>query len=172
MPGPPFPLYLAGAELVAAYPMGPIMDGAGLNITVLSYRDHIDIGFMADKDLVPDVWDLAEEVQPAFEELKALAGNERPDPGQAGRSRSRRHRTSARAPLAAVAAKPLRGQRPNRASSPDARPLKAKRPEQCIRCGCHECATCSSFSTVAYNIADLFEHTVDVVPDRIALDRP
>jgi WS/DGAT/MGAT family acyltransferase len=75
VPGPPFPLYLAGAELVAAYPMGPIIDGAGLNITVLSYRDHVDIGFLADRDLVPDVWDLAALVQPAFDELKELAGN-------------------------------------------------------------------------------------------------
>ncbi len=47
VPGPPFSLYLAGAELVAAYPMGPIMEGAGLNATVLSYRDSIDFGFMA-----------------------------------------------------------------------------------------------------------------------------
>ncbi len=78
VPGPPFPLYLAGAELVAAYPMGPIMDGAGLNITVLSYRDHIDIGFMADRDLVPDVWDVAAAVDPAFEEILALA--EQKDP--------------------------------------------------------------------------------------------
>ena len=74
VPGPPFPLYLAGAELVAAYPMGPIMDGAGLNITVLSYRDHIDVGFLADADLVPDIWDLAAQVKPAFEELRQLAG--------------------------------------------------------------------------------------------------
>ncbi len=78
VPGPPFPLYLAGAELVAAYPMGPIMDGAGLNITVLSYRNHIDIGFLADADLVPDIWDVAEQVQPAFEELKVLAGTADP----------------------------------------------------------------------------------------------
>jgi len=75
VPGPPFPLYLAGAELVAAYPMGPIIDGAGLNITVLSYRDHVDIGFLADRDLVPDVWDLAALVQAAFDELKELAGS-------------------------------------------------------------------------------------------------
>lgn len=74
VPGPPFPLYLAGAELVAAYPMGPIMDGAGLNITVLSYRDHIDIGFLADAELVPDIWAVADQVQPAFEELRELAG--------------------------------------------------------------------------------------------------
>lgn len=74
VPGPPFPLYLGGAELVSAYPMGPIMEGSGLNITVLSYRNHIDIGFMADADLVPDVWDLAGEVGPAFEELRQHAG--------------------------------------------------------------------------------------------------
>jgi WS/DGAT/MGAT family acyltransferase len=73
VPGPPFPLYLAGAELVAAYPMGPIMDGAGLNITVLSYRSHIDFGFMADRDLVPDIWEVAAAVEDAFDELKQLA---------------------------------------------------------------------------------------------------
>ena len=74
VPGPPFPLYLAGAEMVAAYPMGPIMDGAGLNITVLSYRDNVDIGFLACRDLVGDIWDLAAAVQPAFDEIKQLAG--------------------------------------------------------------------------------------------------
>ena len=73
VPGPPFPLYLGGAELVAAYPMGPIMEGAGLNATVLSYRDSIDFGFMACRELVPDLWDLAGAVAPAFEELKAAA---------------------------------------------------------------------------------------------------
>ncbi len=74
VPGPPFPLYFAGAEMVATYPMGPIMDGAGLNITVLSYRDHVDIGFLADEELVADVWDLAADVGPAFDELVELAG--------------------------------------------------------------------------------------------------
>ena len=73
VPGPPFPLYLAGAELIAAYPMGPIMEGAGLNITVMSYRDSIDFGFMADRELVPDVWEMAAHVDAAFEELKAAA---------------------------------------------------------------------------------------------------
>ena len=65
------PLYFAGAELVAAYPMGPVMEGAGLNITVMSYRDGVDIGFMACRETVPDVWDMAGHVQPAMEELLA-----------------------------------------------------------------------------------------------------
>ena len=59
VPGPPFPLYLAGAELVAAYPMGPIMEGAGLNITVLSYVDSIAIGINACPSRVPDPWLIA-----------------------------------------------------------------------------------------------------------------
>ena len=74
VPGPPFPLYLAGAELIAAYPMGPIMEGAGLNATVLSYRYSIDFGFLADRDLVPDVWDLATAVTSSFAELTDAAG--------------------------------------------------------------------------------------------------
>ena len=73
VPGPPFPLYYAGAELVAAYPMGPVMEGAGLNITVFSYRDSVDFGFMACRELVPDVWAMADAVEEAFDELLAVA---------------------------------------------------------------------------------------------------
>jgi WS/DGAT/MGAT family acyltransferase len=80
VPGPPFPLYLAGAELIAAYPMGPIMDGAGLNATVLSYRYSIDFGFMADRELMPDAWELAAAVRPAFDELRTAAGTAPPKP--------------------------------------------------------------------------------------------
>ena len=35
VPGPPFPLYVAGAQMKATYPIGPIFDGGGLNITVI-----------------------------------------------------------------------------------------------------------------------------------------
>jgi hypothetical protein len=74
VPGPPFPLYLAGAELVAAYPMGPVFEGAGLNITVISYLGSLDFGFNADTHSVPDLWDLAGCVEPAFAELARAAG--------------------------------------------------------------------------------------------------
>jgi WS/DGAT/MGAT family acyltransferase len=69
VPGPPFPLYYAGAKLEYTLPMGPVMEGAGLNITVLSYMDNVDIGFMACRELVPDVWSLATYVQESMDEL-------------------------------------------------------------------------------------------------------
>ena len=74
VPGPPFPLYYAGAKMIAAYPMGPAMEGVGLNITVFSYQDSIDFGFMADREMVPDVWDLADHVSDALAELQVAAG--------------------------------------------------------------------------------------------------
>ncbi len=89
VPGPPFPLYYAGAEMVAAYPMGPAMEGAGLNVTVMSYRDSVDIGLMVDKELVPDVWDMADAVQPALDELKRAAGLGAAAPRRRSRPRAR-----------------------------------------------------------------------------------
>ncbi len=74
VPGPSFPLYYAGAEMVAAYPMGPVMEGVGLNITVFSYHGSIDFGFMVDGELVPDVWNMADRVKDALTELQAAAG--------------------------------------------------------------------------------------------------
>lgn len=70
VPGPRFPLYLAGGRLEAVYPMGPVMEGAGLNVTVFSYGDAVDFGFLVDSNLVPDVWELAKFTDEAFAELR------------------------------------------------------------------------------------------------------
>jgi WS/DGAT/MGAT family acyltransferase len=58
VPGPQIPLYLAGARLVANYPVSVITDGMGLNITVMSYLGHLDFGIVADREQMPDVADL------------------------------------------------------------------------------------------------------------------
>ena len=70
IPGPPFPLYSNGARMVAHYPMGPIFDGGGLNITLMSYLDQVDFGLVACADLIPDVWSIADGLGAALEELK------------------------------------------------------------------------------------------------------
>ncbi len=74
IPGPNFPLYSAGARMVANYPVGPINDGAGLNITVMSYLDQLDFGLLACPDLVPNLWDIADGLQTALDELVEAAG--------------------------------------------------------------------------------------------------
>jgi diacylglycerol O-acyltransferase len=69
VPGPQFPLYMAGARLEANYPVSVITDGMGLNITVMSYMGHMDIGIVADRDQMPDVEVLMGYMR---EELEAL----------------------------------------------------------------------------------------------------
>ncbi|HEY3832657.1 MAG TPA: wax ester/triacylglycerol synthase family O-acyltransferase [Acidimicrobiia bacterium] len=69
VPGPPFPLYLAGARLEAMHPLGPIFDGAALNLTVISYLDSIDFGFLGCRELLPDLDALAHAVPDALAEL-------------------------------------------------------------------------------------------------------
>jgi WS/DGAT/MGAT family acyltransferase len=76
VPGPAFPLYSIGARMVSNYPVGPIMDGGGLNMTVMSYLDQLDFGLQACPDVLPDVWSLAEGLQDALDELVAATGVE------------------------------------------------------------------------------------------------
>jgi diacylglycerol O-acyltransferase len=73
VPGPPFPLYLGGARVMSMLPLGPPIEGAGLNITVLSYVDRIDWGFIACRELVPRLQDMAHAVEDAHHELLKAA---------------------------------------------------------------------------------------------------
>jgi diacylglycerol O-acyltransferase / wax synthase len=73
VPGPQFPLYLAGGKLVANYPVSVITDGMGLNITVMSYNGDMDIGIVADRDQMPDVRKLIDWMH---DELDALGAAE------------------------------------------------------------------------------------------------
>jgi hypothetical protein len=73
MPGPPIPLYCAGARVDAVYPFGPLLPGAGLNITVLSNMGSLDVGLIACPDLVPDLWDIADGFPRAVADLLAAA---------------------------------------------------------------------------------------------------
>jgi WS/DGAT/MGAT family acyltransferase len=70
VPGPQVPLYCAGAQLIANYPVSVITDGMGLNITVMSYLGSLDFGIVADREQMPDVWNLIGWLS---DELAALA---------------------------------------------------------------------------------------------------
>ncbi len=74
VPGPQFPLYCAGAELKANYPVSVVTDGMGLNITVMSYCGKMDFGIVTDRDQMPDAWRMIEWLEAALEELKQTVG--------------------------------------------------------------------------------------------------
>jgi diacylglycerol O-acyltransferase len=69
VPGPQFPLYCCGAQMVAHYPVSVITDGLGLNITVMSYRGSLDIGIVADREQMRDVWRLIDWMGESLDEL-------------------------------------------------------------------------------------------------------
>jgi diacylglycerol O-acyltransferase len=71
VPGPQFPLYCAGARLDAIYPVSVVTDGMGLNITVMSYLGQLHFGIVADRYMIPDVWEM---IGWLGAELEALAG--------------------------------------------------------------------------------------------------
>ncbi len=72
VPGPPVPLYLAGARLVNNFPTSIVVHGLALNITVQSYDQQMDFGMMADAQAMPDVRSLADALRVAFDDLCLL----------------------------------------------------------------------------------------------------
>jgi WS/DGAT/MGAT family acyltransferase len=67
--GPPIQIYFAGAKVERVFPLGPVLEGPGLNITVVSYRDRVGFGLIGCKERIPDLADLAAQVAPALDEL-------------------------------------------------------------------------------------------------------
>jgi WS/DGAT/MGAT family acyltransferase len=73
VPGPQVPLYFLGCSIDAMYPLGPIFHGSGLNITVMSLNGKLNVGIIACPELVPDLWDMADDFAVGIEELLAAA---------------------------------------------------------------------------------------------------
>jgi diacylglycerol O-acyltransferase len=73
VPGPNFPLYSAGARMVGIWPMGPISDGAGVNITVMSYMGSVNFGILSCPEIARDLEALAGYIPQALEDLLKAA---------------------------------------------------------------------------------------------------
>lgn len=72
VPGPSYPLYSAGARLEHFYPVSALADGQGLNMTVQSYNGNLDFGFIACRELVPDLWLMMDLLHESLQELLDL----------------------------------------------------------------------------------------------------
>ena len=72
------PRQCLGALVQAIYPVSVITDGMGLNITVMSYRGHLDFGIVADREEIPDVWKPIGWLRESLDELRPAAAREQP----------------------------------------------------------------------------------------------
>ncbi len=73
VPGPPVPLYLAGAKLLETYPVSIVTHGLGLNITLQSYAGRLEFGLLADRGALPRAEPLARGIERAVHRLIELA---------------------------------------------------------------------------------------------------
>src|SRR6201991_3305301 len=71
VPGPRQTLYAAGAELMHIFPVSIASHGLALNITVQSYRDQLDFGFIAGANVIPHVQVLCDMLPDEFAALEA-----------------------------------------------------------------------------------------------------
>jgi WS/DGAT/MGAT family acyltransferase len=69
VPGPQFPLYSAGAEMLAIYPVVPLAKGQAVTIGLTSYNGGVFYGLNADRDAMPDVDVLAQCIGDSLAEL-------------------------------------------------------------------------------------------------------
>jgi len=73
VPGPPFPVYVAGARMLACYPLVPLFANQALGIALFSYAGHLHWGFNADWDALPDLHELVRAVEHELEAIRASA---------------------------------------------------------------------------------------------------
>jgi diacylglycerol O-acyltransferase len=69
VPGPRDRLHLLGSPMRAAHPLVPLLGNLATGIALMSYRDTLSWGFMADWDLVPDLHDFVLAVDRSFRQL-------------------------------------------------------------------------------------------------------
>jgi len=73
VPGPQFPLYVLGREMLAAYPVAFLPENHALAIAIMSYNGQMNFGLLGDYDALPDLDLLGETIAGELATLVALA---------------------------------------------------------------------------------------------------
>ncbi|MXO51166.1 wax ester/triacylglycerol synthase family O-acyltransferase [Erythrobacter gaetbuli] len=83
VPGPPIPIYSAGAKMQSMMGLLCLTDGLGLGHVVQSYTDEATIAFTADREMMPDPEFYVECIRASYEELRDAAKNPAPKKAEA-----------------------------------------------------------------------------------------
>jgi WS/DGAT/MGAT family acyltransferase len=70
VPGPQFPMYLAGSPMLATYPLVPLWESHGVGVAMFSLNGAVDIGINMDRTLIADPADVRHALEYAFKEMK------------------------------------------------------------------------------------------------------
>ncbi|HZA88844.1 MAG TPA: wax ester/triacylglycerol synthase family O-acyltransferase [Solirubrobacterales bacterium] len=73
VPGPQFPLYVLGRELLATFPMVPLAERQAVCVGIMSYNGLLNFGLIGDYDAMPGLEQLARDLDTAIAELAAVA---------------------------------------------------------------------------------------------------
>jgi len=78
VPGPQFPLYVLGREILEAYPVAFLPENHALAIAIMSYNGQMNFGLLGDFDAVPDIDMIGHGIEEELATLVALRSRARP----------------------------------------------------------------------------------------------
>jgi diacylglycerol O-acyltransferase / wax synthase len=77
VPGPQFPLYVRGREMLDVFPVAFLPKDHALAIAIMSYNGRMNFGLLGDYDALPDIASIADGIEASLAELLALARERR-----------------------------------------------------------------------------------------------
>ena len=75
VPGPQFPLYAAGRQMVAYLPFVPLAQGVRIGVAILSYNGALSFGVTGDYDTVPDLYHFCRSIEDGIHDLADQAAH-------------------------------------------------------------------------------------------------
>ena len=80
IPGPQFPLYVLGREMLEAYPVAFLPENHALAIAIMSYNGQMNFGLLGDFDALPDIDEISANISEELRTLVSLAREAVPAP--------------------------------------------------------------------------------------------
>jgi diacylglycerol O-acyltransferase / wax synthase len=80
VPGPQFPLYVLGREMLQVFPVAFLPENHALAIAIMSYNGHMNFGLLGDFDALPDIGSISENIASELATLVSLARESVPAP--------------------------------------------------------------------------------------------
>jgi diacylglycerol O-acyltransferase / wax synthase len=84
VPGPQFPLYVLGREMLATFPMVPLAKHQAVCVGILSYNGQVNFGLIGDYDAMPGLDQLGGDLESSLAELAAVTAASGPDRASRG----------------------------------------------------------------------------------------